>query len=479
MNWNSIRIKWRSLIGIALLTLALVVVATPTWGVDQRMIVDTEQIVAEVEHHFGLGLNFIADQPNISPPLQELQLGTLRFATNEYYLFDPQEPDNPKVAIQDPSLWQVSSFSKPDGTWWNKLNFDQFMEICQATKAEPFIVVGIDAIAYRGAAPHVTPEQVVAAAAAWVKYANLTKGYQVKYWEIGNESNVPHHELVNWTPEEYGQTVVRMAQAMKAVDPTIKIGANGMRIKPNDDWWSRVMPIVKNNVDFLVTHQYSWQENYEAWRDSPDRYDYNLQDAVKAIATYQPGLKLNVTENSSFNPTAPHPNSTWKMLHNFEMLGQTLSIQGVEFAHFWTSRWLEKDSLAENNSAFDQDYQLTPMGYPLKVWNQFLKPQMLASSTAGTVTTWASYDKSDRSLNILILNKSQAQQKVNIALQHYPTKLKFLRPWVLRGDTPESTTVTWNKSGSAFLWGKNLQLKLEPLSVTAIALDNSQDSKVD
>jgi alpha-L-arabinofuranosidase len=334
-----------------------------------------------------LGLNFIADQPNISPPLQKLQLGTLRFATNEYYLFDPQEPDNPKVAIQDPSLWQVSSFSKPDGTWWNKLNFDQFMEICQATKAEPFIVVGIDAIAYQGAAPHVTPEQVVAAAAAWVKYANLTKGYQVKYWKIGNESNVPHHELVNWTPEQYGQTVVRMAQAMKAVDPSIKIGANGMRIKPNDDWWSRVMPIVKNDVDFLVTHQYSWQENYEAWRDSPDRYDYNLQDAVKAIATYQPGLKLNVTENSSFNPTAPHPNSTWKMLHNFEMLGQTLSIQGVEFAHFWTSRWLEKDSLAENNSAFDRDYQLTPMGYPLKVWNQFLKPQMLASSKAGTVTT--------------------------------------------------------------------------------------------
>jgi alpha-L-arabinofuranosidase len=477
MSWN--RTKWRSLLGITLLTLALAVVGIPTLAVDQKIIVDVEQTVADTEHHLGLGLNFIADQPNISPPLQKLQLGTLRFATNEYYLFDPQEPDNPKVAIQDPSLWQVSSFSKPDGTWWNKLNFDQFMEICQATKAEPFIVVGIDAIAYQGAAPHVTPEQVVAAAAAWVRYANLTKGYQVKYWEIGNESNVPHHELINWTPEQYGQTVVRMAQAMKAVDPSIKIGANGMRIKPNDDWWSRVMPIVKNEVDFLVTHQYSWQENYEAWRDSPDRYDYNLQDAVKAIATYQPELKLNVTENSSFNPAAPHPNSTWKMLHNFEMLGQTLSTQGVEFAHFWTSRWLEKDSLAENNSAFDQDYQLTPMGYPLKVWNQFLKPQMLASSTAGTVTTWASYDQSDRSLNILLLNKGQAQQKVNIALHHYPAKFKFLKPWVLRGDTPESTTVTWNKSGSAFLWGNNLQLKLEPLSVTAIALNNSQDSKVD
>jgi alpha-L-arabinofuranosidase len=472
MTWN--RIKWRSLLGIALVALALAVVGIPTLAVDQKIIVDVEQTVADTEHHLGLGLNFIADLPNISQPLQKLQLGTLRFATNEYYLFDPQEPNNPKVAIQDPSLWQVSSFSKPDGTWWNKLNFDQFMEICQATKAEPFIVVGIDAIAYQGGAPHVTPEEVVAAAAAWVKYANLIKGYQVKYWEIGNESNVPHHELINWTPEQYGQTVVRMAQAMKAVDPTIKIGANGMRIKPNDDWWSRVMPIVKNDVDFLVTHQYSWQENYEAWRDSPDRYDYNLQDAVKAIATYQPELKLNVTENSSFNPTVIQPNNTWKMLHNFEMLGQTLSTNGVEYAHFWTSRWLEKDSLAEDNSAFDANYQLTPMGHALKVWNQFLKPKIVYANATGTVTTWASYDKGDRSLSILLLNKGQAQQKVNIALNHYPAKFKFLRPWVLRGETPESTTVTWDKSGSAFLWGKNLQLKLEPLSVTAIALDNSK-----
>jgi hypothetical protein len=470
---SRIRLKWRSLLVIALIALVLAVVGIPTLAVDQKIIVDLEQTVADTEHHLGLGLNFIADQPNISQPLQELQLGTLRFATNEYYLFDAQEPDNPKVAIQDPNLWQVSSFSKADGTWWNKLNFDQFMEICQATKAEPFIVVGIDAIAYRGAAPHVTPEQVVAAAANWVKYA-LTKGYQIKYWEIGNESNVPHHELITWTPEQYGQTVVRMAKAMKAVDPTIKIGANGMRIKPNDDWWSRVMPIVKNDVDFLVTHQYSWQENYEAWRDSPDRYDYNLQDAIEAIATYQPDLKLNVTENSSFNPAIIHPNNTWKMLHNFEMLGQTLSTNQVEYAHFWTSRWLEKDSLAEANSAFDANYQLTPMGHSLKVWNQFLKPQMLSFTTAGVVTTWASYDQSDRSLSILLLNKGQGQQKVNIALNNYPAKFKLLKPWVLRGETPESTTVTWNQSGSAFLWGKNLQLKLEPLSVTAIAIDHNK-----
>ncbi|MEY4519122.1 MAG: hypothetical protein RLZZ499_1721, partial [Cyanobacteriota bacterium] len=42
------------------------------------------------------------------------------------------------------------------------------------------------------------------------------------------------------------------------------------------------------------------------------------------------------------------------------------------------------------------------------------------------------------------------------------------------GATPESTNVTWNRSGSAFAWGDKIQLKLEPLSVTAIAIDSSK-----
>ena len=447
---------------------AAIAVAIPTFATGEEIVIDAAEVVAEVEHNLGLGLNFISDDPNIIQPLQRLQLGTLRYATNEYYLFDPQQPNLPKVAIRDPSLWQVENFSKPDGTWWSKLSFDRFIEICRATNAEPFIVVGIDAIAYRGNAPHATPEEVIRAAAGWVRYANLVKGYQIKHWEIGNESDIVHHDTIRWTPEEYGQTVLRLAQAMKAVDPTIKIGVNGMRVKENDDWWSRLMPIVKDEVDFLVTHQYSWQENYAAWKDAADRYDYNLQDAVEAIATYKPELTLSVTENSSFNPNFLHANNTWKMLHNFEMLGQTLSTDKVDYVHFWTSRWLEQDPLAEDNSAFDRDYQLTPIGYPLKVWNQFLKPQMV-STTASKISTWATYDPGDGSLNILLLNKEQNAQNVTIVINNYNCKNRWLKPWVLKGNDPNAIDVIWNKSGSAFVLGSRAKTKLQPLSVTVIS----------
>ena len=437
----------------------------------KQITIDVEQVVTQVEHNLGIGLNFLSDRSDVSQPLQKLQVGTLRYATNEYYLFDEQEPNQPKVAIQDPSLWQVNSFAKADGTWWSKLNFDQFMAICQATQAEPFIVVGIDAIAYQGTAPHATPERIIAAAADWVKYANLERGYQIKYWEIGNESNIKHHESIVWTPEEYAQTVVQIAQAMKAVDPTIKIGANGMRVKENDDWWNRIMPIIKDKVDFLITHQYSWESDYLTWKDTTSTYDYNLQDAVQAIASYNPQLKLNVTENSSFNPNVSHTNNTWKMLHNFEVLGQALSTKQVDYIHFWTSRWLESDPLAEDNSAFDASYQLTPMGYPLQVWNQFLKSSLVYSTQIPKVSSWASYEPQDRSLSILLLNKEATPQNVSIVLNNYRPQNKLLKPWILQGATPESTDVTWSQSGSAKIRGRQVRVKLDPLSVTAIALE--------
>jgi alpha-N-arabinofuranosidase len=60
-----------------------------------------------------------------------------------------------------------------------------------------------------------------------VTYSNVTKGYGFKYWEIGNEcygtweddNNSPAHNGV-----EYATRAAQYIQAMKAADPTIKIG---------------------------------------------------------------------------------------------------------------------------------------------------------------------------------------------------------------------------------------------------------------
>jgi alpha-L-arabinofuranosidase len=115
-----------------------------------------------------------------------------------------------------------------------------------------------------------TPEE----AAAWVKYANITKGYHDQYWEIGNEVYGNGYYGADWeldqhaskSPATYANNVVQYIQAMKAVDPTIKIGVvltlpdswpDGVVASGDSkDWNQTVLPIVGPYVDFAIVHYY-------------------------------------------------------------------------------------------------------------------------------------------------------------------------------------------------------------------------------
>src|SRR4029450_10313267 len=99
-------------------------------------------------------------------------------------------------------------------------DFDTFMASVRRIGAQPMI------IANYGTG---TPEE----AADWVRYANITKGYDATYWTIGNENYGNGHYGAAWegahhddkSPVAYAESVVAYAEAMKAVDPDIKVGA--------------------------------------------------------------------------------------------------------------------------------------------------------------------------------------------------------------------------------------------------------------
>lgn len=112
----------------------------------------------------------------------------------------------------------------------------------------------------------------------------------IKYWEIGNEMfgtgyyvagtdgyaenyAVPYHYTDNarygnalLSPAAYGQEVNAFAQAMKAVDATVKIGAI-VSTPPGDyswdsyggqEWSEQVLAQCATNTDFVIAHWYPW-----------------------------------------------------------------------------------------------------------------------------------------------------------------------------------------------------------------------------
>jgi hypothetical protein len=140
-------------------------------------------------------------------------------------------------------------------------DFDHFMAGVRRAGAQPIIIAN-----YGTGTP--------AEAADWVRYANVTKGYGAKYWEIGNELYGNGHYGANWeadnhadkSPTGYANGVVAYADAMKAVDPTVKIGAvlttpanwPDAVVAGGDAvaWNQTVLSIAGPHIDFVILHWY-------------------------------------------------------------------------------------------------------------------------------------------------------------------------------------------------------------------------------
>lgn len=141
--------------------------------------------------------------------------------------------------------------------------FDNFMTQVRAAGGAAIITVnyGSNAAGTGGGDPN--------EAAGWVTYSNVTKGYGVKYWEVGNEVYGNGFYGAQWeedlhgdkSPTAYGNNFLAFASAMKAADSTIKVGAvlttpSSWPDGVSPDWTSTVLPIVCPDVDFVIFHWY-------------------------------------------------------------------------------------------------------------------------------------------------------------------------------------------------------------------------------
>ncbi|MEV7805405.1 cellulose binding domain-containing protein [Microbispora sp. NPDC088329] len=158
-------------------------------------------------------------------------------------------------------LYHWQTHTAPGGTVAPGTGFDAFMGTLRRAGAQPVV------IANYGTG---TPEE----AAGWVRYANVTKKYGVKYWEVGNELYGNGHYGATWetddhpdkSPAAYARNTLEFVRAMKAVDPTIKVGAvltipgswpDGVVAAGDSATWNHtVIPALASEVDFFTVHWY-------------------------------------------------------------------------------------------------------------------------------------------------------------------------------------------------------------------------------
>jgi Cellulose binding domain/Fibronectin type III domain len=189
-------------------------------------------------------------------------------------------------------------------------DFDQFMGTVQAIGAQPIL------IANYGTG---TPQE----AAAWVQYANITKGYGVKYWEIGNEqygdgiygSDWEANNYSDKSPAQYATELLQYASAMKAVDPSIKIGAvltlpgnwpdSVVASGASGDWNQQVLSIAGSAIDFAIVHFYPPNSLGASVVNAPDQLGGELAQLRQEINQYAgsngPNIQVAMTETDGNN----------------------------------------------------------------------------------------------------------------------------------------------------------------------------------
>ncbi|HKE92730.1 MAG TPA: hypothetical protein VKB34_00375 [Povalibacter sp.] len=136
--------------------------------------------------------------PNTTQLLTELDNQALRF---------------PGGSLSDVYHWATNMSEGQTFEW--ATSFDEFAQVAVATRAAVYITANYGTG---------TPQE----AADWVRYSNKVKRYGFKYWEIGNENygtweadnNIRPHD-----PVTYATRFKEYYRVMKAVDPTIRIGA--------------------------------------------------------------------------------------------------------------------------------------------------------------------------------------------------------------------------------------------------------------
>lgn len=177
---------------------------------------------------------------------------------------------------------------------------NEYIQFCRNLKAEPTICVNAE-----GAGA--TAEE----AANWVEYCNgpasskfgsmraaagHPEPFGVRWWEIGNEI------FGDWVrghtdPAAYARHVNRYVEAMRKVDPTIKIIACG----DNDQKWNRaVLRGAGKDIDVLAIHHYYGGEagaEVNNLMARPLHYERFYRDVAQLVREEAPGRPITLAIN--------------------------------------------------------------------------------------------------------------------------------------------------------------------------------------
>ncbi|MEQ4722387.1 cellulose binding domain-containing protein [Nonomuraea sp. B19D2] len=382
-------------------------------------------------------------------------------------------------------IYHWADHTAPGGYVAPNTDFDTFMRGVRRTGAQAMVTANYGTG---------TAEE----AAAWVRQANVTKGYGIRYWEIGNENYGNGHYGAAWeadnhadkSPAEYARHVVAYADAMKAVDPTIKIGAvlttaanwpDAIVADGDSGSWNKVvLSIAGPKIDFAIVHWYPGA--LDKTGHVPDIVQLTRQQIAKYAGAGSERIGIAMTEfntGSNSNGTNTQPGALaaadsyatllangvftvdWWNVHNG--IGTVTQVEGhTDYGDFGL---LSSGTCTSDGSVCEPALN-TPFApyYALQMVSKFARPgdQFVRAATDQAKVSAHAARRPNGDLAVMLINTS-SDTSYPVAIDYTGYSPASGAPTVLT-HTNGATAITTSSTGSA------TSQTLPPLSLTTLIL---------
>ena len=440
----------------------------------------------------GINVNYLMDDHVISgntylktaQGVKQMGAKIMRYpggekSDNYYFSSPPYTSAMPRAAFCTFPSTQTRFYNADFSAKSAVVDFDEFMLMCNEAQAKPLIVVAYDAIySPWTCGPKPTKAQMIENAKQWVRYANITKNHNIKLWMIGNESFLAASYNGFTTPAQYALDIVEFADAMRSVDPTIKIIANG-----KSDWWATLLlSPAAAKIDYLAVSNYlpSSISSYDKFRNNNSSLNGETDQAIAtldAVATGSDKARIGVIE-SEFN-SVDFTAGGWSNINNlghalasFQMLADGLLKPKLFNACFWNTRWIDNATKPQDlYDALQDNGSLNANGISLAILGNNLLSTMVSSTAGSGIKSYASYNNANKNLRLFLLNKELSPKKVKISLANYLATFTFDK-WEFKGSSPEDNFPTWAAVANSQPSTATLEITLPATSITMLACRN-------
>lgn len=298
----------------------------------------------------------------------------------------------------------------------NSFGTDEFVAMCRKIGAEPLIVVNIGTQEWNR---DVLDNDFLQEVLDWIEYCNgpadSTWGkvraanghpepYNVKYWEIDNET-------WHMRAEAYAEWVNRFGAAMRKADPSIKLMACGSG--GYDQAWNRtIINDSGGNFDYISVHHYEEPDKYDSGPLKMEKYYQELKTVIAEGPN--PAIKIYSSEWNA-------QSTDWRtglycggILNVFERCGDFFAIGGpaLFLRHVSATGW--------DNAFINFDHRTwfpAPNYVVMKLWREHYAPHRIAlEGDAGRLNLVATKSGDSKTVYLKAVNPTENAVPVTFTL---------------------------------------------------------------